>query len=354
MSKRIARLLSLVLAAMLVLSLAACQKPQQSSGAESTKAAEGTTPEAKPSGDQIILRLAEIHVEDYPTTKAAYEMARLVEERTNGRIKIEVYYGGQLGDEASVIEQVQFGAIDMARVSLSPVTEHVSSLNVLQLPYIWRDSDHFWKVLKSDLGDSFLKSIDDSDSGLIGLNWYDPGARNFLAPFEINSVADLKGKKVRVMQSKLMMDMIEALGASPVPIPAGEVYSSIQTGIVDCAENALPGYMSLSWNEVAKYYTLDEHQRVPEITVMSKKTLEKLSAEDQALIRQAAKEATDFQISLWGDKEAADKKTALEKGVVFIEVDEATKNGFYEAMSPLYKELNEEEKKIVEQIRNVQ
>lgn len=320
-------------------------KNEQSSDSE-TKA---TAPAPKPD-KQIVMRLAETHPADYPTTLGDKEFARLVEERTNGRIKIEVYHGAQLGEEKAVIEQVQFGAIDFTRVSISPLTEFAKELNVLQLPYLYRNADHMWKVLNGEIGQQFLKSIEKAN--FIGLGWYDGGARNFYnSKRPIKSVADLKGLKIRVQESKMMMDLVAALGASATPMPYGEVYSALQTGVIDGAENNWPSYDTSSHYEVAKYYTLDEHTRVPEILIASKIAMDKLSKEDVEIIKQAARDSQDYQIEKWKEKEKASEKKVREAGCIITELE--SNEEFQKAVAPLYDKYAAEYKDLVEKIREV-
>ena len=231
-------------------------------------------------GPEFVFRLAETHVQDYPTTQGDYYFAELVNERTDGRIQIEVFHSSQLGEERDVIEQVQFGAIDFTRVSISPLAAFSPNLNALQMPYLYRDADHMWQVLKGEIGDEFLASLE--PAGFVGLAWYDSGSRSFYNSVrEITSVEDLEGLKIRVQQSELMVGLVEALGAVATPMPFGEVYSALQTGVIDGAENNWPSYYSTSHYEVAQYYTLDQHTRVPEILIASEMTMYKLSEEDQ-------------------------------------------------------------------------
>lgn len=298
----------------------------------------------------IVLRLAETHAADYPTTQGDFEFAKLVEKRSNGRIKIQVYPGAQLGEEKAVIEQVQFGAIDFTRVSISPLAAFSDNFNALQMPYLYRNSDHMWKVLNSKVGDDFLASL--APAGFIGLSWFDSGARSFYNSVRpIRSVADLAGLKIRVQESALMVGLVEALGAVATPMPFGKVYSAIQTGVIDGAENNWPSYYSTSHYEVAKYFTIDEHTRVPEITIASKMTMDKLSEADQELIKKAAKDSMSFQINIWDDYEKEAEATIKANGndIYYLEDNRA----FQSAMQPLYNTLSPELQEVVKEIRAV-
>lgn len=308
------------------------------------------TAEEKESSKPIVLRLAETHGADYPTTKGDYEFARLVEERTDGRIKIEVYPGSQLGEERAVIEQVQFGAIDFTRVSISPLAAFAPDFNALQMPYLYRSADHMWQVLNSPIGDEFLESLE--PSGFVGLCWYDSGARSFYNSVRpIKTIKDLAGLKIRVQESALMVGLVEALGAVATPMPFGEVYSAIQTGVIDGAENNWPSYYSTSHYEVAQYYTLDEHTRVPEITIASKITMDKLSKEDQEIIKKAAKDSMDFQIKAWAAYEKVAEDAVKANGNEIYRLPDNSE--FQAAMQPLYDALSPELKKVVAKIRAV-
>jgi tripartite ATP-independent transporter DctP family solute receptor len=305
---------------------------------------------AKKEAKTMVLRYAENQPQDYPTTKAAYEFAKIVEEKTNGRIKVEVYYGGQLGDEKSVIEQLQFGAIDFTRVSLSPLAEFSKSLNVLQLPYLYRDADQMWKVLDGPIGNQFLESV--KASGIIGLSWFDAGARNFYnSKRPVNTIADLKGLKIRVQESQQMMDMVQALGANPTPMAYGEVYSALQTGVIDGAENNWPSYESTSHFEVAKNYVLDEHTRVPEMQMVSSKTWEKLSPEDQLIVKDAALASAKAERTLWAERENASEAKVKAAGTVITTLAPAEKQKFQDAMAPLYKKYGAGFEDIIAQIQ---
>ncbi|MCH3959766.1 MAG: TRAP transporter substrate-binding protein [Selenomonas sp.] len=304
------------------------------------------------SGDKIVLRYAENQVKDYPTTQAAQKFADLVKEKTNGRITVEVYDSGQLGDEKSVIEQIQFGGIDMSRVSLTPLSEFSRNLMALQLPYLYRDADHMWKVLDGDIGKDLLKSTE--DSGIVGLSWYDAGARNFYdTQHEIKGLADMKGLKIRVQESSMMMDMVKALGANPTPMAYGEVYSALQTNVIDGAENNWPSYESTSHYEVAKYYVVDEHSRIPEMQIISKQTMDKLSPEDQKIIRECAAESAKYERQLWAEREKASEEKVKAGGAIITRLSDEARAEFVKAVQPLYEQYGAEYKDLIQKIRDV-
>ncbi len=306
---------------------------------------------AAPEPQKMVLRYAENQAQDYPTTQAARKFAELVEQKTNGRIHIDVYHGGQLGDEKSVIEQLQFGAIDFTRVSLSPLAEFEKSLNILQLPYLYKDADQMWRVLEGDIGESFLKSV--SNAGLVGLSWFDAGARNFYnSKRPITKLSDMKGLKIRVQESKLMVGMVAALGASATPMAYGEVYSGLQTGVIDGAENNWPSYDSVSHYEVAKYYVLDEHTRVPEMQMVSKITWDKISPEDQKIIKECALESAKLERELWAKKEGVSEAKVKAAGSVITELEPGEKKKFQDAMAPLYTEFGKGYENLIKQIQS--
>ena len=350
------KVLSLALATVMAAGLlTACGGAASSAPAESAPAASAATsePAAEPAGEaELVLRYAENQPQDYPTTQAAYKFAELVNEKTNGRIQVEVYYGATLGDEKSVIEQLQFGGIDFTRVSLSPLAEFNKSLNVLQMPYLYTDADQMWRVLDGDLGAQFLESM--HEVGMEGLSWFDAGARNFYNSVrEVKSIEDMKGLKIRVQESELMMDMVKALGAEPTPMAYGEVYSSLQTGVIDGAENNWPSYESTSHYEVAKYFVIDEHTRVPEMQLVSDMTMEKIAALDPTfpdIIRECAKESALVERELWAAKEAESEAKVREAGCTITELSAEEKAKFQDAMAPLY-EKNPEFAEMVEQIK---
>jgi len=272
---------------------------------------------------QTVLKLAEIHPQGYPTERADEEFARLVNLYTNGQFKIDIYPGGQIsGDEKVVIEQVKINAISIARVSSGALGSFNAQLNVFSLPYLFDSGDHMWNFLLSPAG---MKMLDDlGPSGFVGLCWYDGGARSFYADYPLKTINDLKGKKFRVMPNNLLVKMVEAMGASAVPMAAGQVFSAIQTGVIDGAENNAPSLISFNHYQVAKYYMLDEHLRLPEVLFMNKGAWDRLPKDIQAAFRKAAAETVAFQRKAWADYEIEATNKIVAEGEIIVPVPDKT------------------------------
>ena len=189
----------------------------------------------------MTLRSSDTHPDGYPTVEAVQEMGRIIEEKTGGRLCVEVFHSAQLGEEKDTIEQTRFGVIDLNRVSMAPFNGLIPETAILSLPYLFRDVDHLHNVLDGPIGQQILDTFTAQD--LIALAYYDPGARSFYNRVKpIKSIDDMKGMKFRVIQSDVFVDMVAALGANAVPMPYGEVYSAIETGVIDGAENNYPSY----------------------------------------------------------------------------------------------------------------
>ena len=288
---------------------------------------------ATASACETTLRSSDTHPEGYPTVVAVQEMGKMLEERTGGRLCVEVFHSAQLGEEKDTIEQTQFGVIDMNRVSLGPFNNIVEETQVVSLPYIFRSTDHMHHVMDGEIGQQILDAFSDHD--LVGLAFYDGGSRSFYnSEKPITSMEDLAGMKFRVMQSDIFVDMVGALGANATPMPYGEVYSSIQTGVIDGAENNWPSFESSGHFEVAPYYTLDQHLIVPEVLVMSKASFDKLSPEDQEAVRQAAKDSVPVMRELWAAREAESEQKVRDAGVEIV--TDIDKQPFIDAMKPVY------------------
>ncbi|TIQ37444.1 MAG: TRAP transporter substrate-binding protein [Mesorhizobium sp.] len=281
---------------------------------------------------ETVLRSADTHPDGYPTVEAVKYMGELIKQRTNGRYSIEVYHSAQLGEEKDTIEQTQTGVIDLNRVSMGPFNGIVPETQVPSLPYMFRSVDQMRHVMDGPIGDEILKAFEAHD--LVGLAFYDSGARSFYnTKKDITSIADLKGMKFRVIQSDVFVDMVNALGANATPMAYGEVYSALETGVIDGAENNWPSFESAKHYEVAKHYTIDQHQIVPEVLVMAKASWDKLSPEDQAIVRQAAKDSVVKMRELWDAQEKKSRDIVEKAGVKISEID---KQPLIDAMKPVY------------------
>ncbi|MGO8117379.1 TRAP transporter substrate-binding protein [Rhizobium leguminosarum] len=301
---------------------------------------------------QTVLKSSDTHPDGYPTVEGVKYFGDLLKERTQGRYSLEVYHSAQLGEEKDTIEQVRSGVIELNRVSMAPFNGTVKESIVPALPYIFRSEEHMHKVMDGAVGDQIKKAFE--PAGLVVLAFYDAGARSFYNKTKpINSVADMKGLKFRVIQSDIFVDMVAALGANATPMPYGEVYSGIETGVIDGAENNFPSYDTAKHAEVAKNYSLDEHTILPEVFVMNKAAFDKLTPEDQAVFKQAAKDSVAKQRELWSAK-VTESRTNVEK--LGAQISTPDKQGFIDAMAPVYEKHVKDDvlKKMVEDVKAVQ
>ena len=274
--------------------------------------------------DKIVLKYGELNPDGNTMTDTAREFAKLVDEKSGGRIEIEIYPASQLGDERTQMQALQMGAIDLFRPNAVSMGDFgAKKMNLFSLPYVFRNRDHLWNVLKSPIGDELLQDVVDSGTKMVGLCYVEEGSRNFFfRENPVTAVADLKGLKIRVPQTQILMDTVNAFGASATPISYSELYSALQTGVVDGAENPPTGYLSNNFYEVAPYYTLDGHTYSPSLIVISEITWKKLSEDDQKVLLDAAKDVQDInrQLAEARDTEALD--ALKEKGVTISDVDD--------------------------------
>ena len=283
-------------------------------------------------GPELILRYAENQPEDYPTTQAALAFADLVAERTEGKVKVVVYSGGELGAEQSVIEQMQYGGIDFARVSLSQLAEYLPALSVLQLPFLYTDAPQM---------------------DLVGLSWFDAGVRSFYTREKVETLADLAGLTLRVQESDMMSEMILDLGAKPAQVVYSRVYAALHNAEIDGAENNWPSYEAMGHYEVAPYFLKDEHTRVPELQLASEAAMEKLAELDERfpdIIRACGKESALTERRLWAEREASAEKHMREWGVEVTTLSAAEKARFRAAVEPMYAAF-EEQSRLIQRIR---
>ena len=284
------------------------------------------------SAQTVTLRSADTHPDGYPTVEAVKFMGQLIEQRTNGRFKIQIFAASTLGQEKDTVEQTRFGVIDMNRVNMAPLNNLIPETNVPGLPFVFRSVEHMRKVMDGPIGDEILAAF--TPHGMVGLAYYDSGARSFYnSKRPVTKVEDLKGLKIRVQQSDMFIALVNALGANATPMPFGEVYSALQTGVIDGAENNWPSYESTRHFEVAKHYSETEHSMTPEVLVMSKRSWDRLTPADQAIFRAAAKESTLKMRELWEAREKTAEAAVKAKGAMITKVDKAP---FIAAMKPVY------------------
>jgi tripartite ATP-independent transporter DctP family solute receptor len=298
-------------------------------------------------------RAADNQVEDYPTVQALMEMDRIVNEQTSGRHRIRVFHSRQLGEEVDTIALTRAGAIDLNRTNIAPIGSFIPEANVLALPFLFRSMEHYHRVVDGPIGADVLATFE--SYGFVGLSFYDSGARsiyNNVRP--IRALADLKGLRVRVQQSDLMIDMMKALGAVPVALSYGQVLTGLTTRLIDGAENNWPSYVTTNHYLSARHYTLTEHTISPEVLVMSVKAWNSLSEQDQAIFRSAAQQSARFMRRQWKSWEERSQEQARNSGALIIaDID---RKPFMDAMSGIYDKLltDGRMRQFVERIRSVQ
>ncbi|WP_374356296.1 TRAP transporter substrate-binding protein [Limnohabitans sp.] len=277
-------------------------------------------------------RSADTHnADDYPTVVAVKHMSELLEKASGGKHKIKVFNKAALGSEKETIDQVKIGALDMARVNVAPMNAVCPMTMVPTMPFLFRSVEHMRHALDGPVGDEILKSCE--SAGFVGLAFYDSGARSIYAKKPIKTVADAKGLKIRVQQSDLWVSLVSAMGANATPMPYGEVYTGLKTGLIDAAENNIPSFDTAKHVEAVKVYSKTEHSMAPEILVMSKVVWDKLPKAEQDMVRKAAKESVAFQRKAWDEQEAKSLASVKAAGAQIVEVD---KKSFQAVMGPVY------------------
>lgn len=279
------------------------------------------------------MKAADVHPAGYPTVVAVENMGKKLAAATNGRIKFQMFPGSVLGGEKEMIEQTQVGAIQILRTSLGPVGPVVPEVNVFNMPFVFRNIPHMRAVIDGPIGQELLDKISASSARMVGLAWMDGGSRSLYTKKPVRKPEDLKGQKIRMMGNPLFVDTMNAMGGNGIAMGYGEVFSAIQTGVIDGAENNPPSLFTANhYKAGAKYYTQTNHLIIPEIVVMSKVAWDKLSKDDQALVKKFAREAQLEQRALW-DKAVGDYTEKLKAaGVEFIQMDNKP---FYDATEPV-------------------
>lgn len=285
--------------------------------------------------DVTTLKMAHDLNEQTPVHKAMVYMAERLEELSEGSMRIEVHASGVLGNERELMELLQIGSLAMTKVSAGPMENFVREFQIFSIPFAFRDREHFWRVLEGDLGREILEASE--RVRLRGLGYYDAGSRSFYAVGrQITHPDDLAGMKIRVLESQTAMRMVSTLGGAPTPVSWGELYTALQQGVVDGAENNPPSFYLSGHYEVARYYSLNEHTSIPDVVLVSTHIWENLDEQQQTWLQQAMDDSVVYQRRLWDEatQEALDAVRAA--GVEVIEPD---RQPFMDRIKPMHESL---------------
>ena len=303
---------------------------------------------------KLVLKASDVHPLGYPTVEAVVRMGKKLDQATKGRLTVQMFPSMQLGGEKEALEQAQVGALALARVSVGVVGSIVDDVNVFNLPFVFRDVAHMRKVIDGEIGKELLDKISSNPQArLIGLCWMDGGSRNvYNTKRPVRTVEDLKGLKIRMMGNPLFVDTMNALGGNGVAMGMDQVYSALQTGVVDGAENNPPSYDSFGHYTVAKHYSMTEHLIIPEILVFSKRTWDGLSKDDQALLRKVSAEAQQEQRQLWDQRVEESMKKIKDSGIEVVTFQD--KKPFQDAVKPVWDKYGAKHAALVQRIQAVQ
>ena len=304
----------------------------------------------KKNNETKVLNLAHNLPQSHPVHKGILAFQKALDEKSSGKLVIKIFPDGQLGSEREALELLQIGSVAITKVSAAIVSNFVPDYNVLSIPYIFRDKEHYFNVLEGNIGKSLLEK--GSKYWLRGLCFYDAGSRSFYTKEKaIRTPEDLKGLKIRVMNNQTSINMVNTLGGSATPMAYGELYTAIQQGVVDGAENNPPSFVSSNHFEVSKYYTLDEHSSIPDVLLIGTKSWEKLSEQEKKWLQEAADESAQAQKKFWAASVKASMQKLKEAGV---EVIHPEKSLFADKSKSVLEEITKDAvlKKLVQQIQS--
>ncbi|HEV7265896.1 MAG TPA: TRAP transporter substrate-binding protein [Falsiroseomonas sp.] len=294
-----------------------------------------------------------IHAADYPNGRGMDRFGELVAQRTNNRIRMRTYHSAQLGQQDEAIQQMRLGSIDFANFNLSPFNNLAPSTQVVTLPFLFRDVAHMQRAIDGIAGEEIARDLE--AIGIIALAWYDAGARSLYTTRPVRTPADVRGMKIRVQTSDLWIDLMRAMGANPTPLPFGEVFTSLQSGVIDGAENNWPSYESTRHYEVARFYTDTQHSNVPEVLAVGVQRWRRLNEQERNTLRDAARESAAFQRQLWAEREQVSRRRVEQAGVTVIEVPD--RRPWSELMAPVYEKYTGSNPRLatmVQRIRELQ
>jgi len=339
MKKFIAMLLALVM----VLSLAACgaQAPAPEAAPEAPKAEapKAEEPKAEAPAEKIVIRLADVQAENDVETLFEYKFAELVGEKSGGRIEVQVFPAGQMGEMADILGSVQMGAIEMCRTNPSWLADAgAASLNLLSLPFIFTGLEQSTEVLEGEIGAKMLQEVLDVGIGVRGLGYLEASGRYFFfTEKEVSNLEEIAGLKLRVPTNALATKMVESCGATATPIGYNDLYGSLQTGVVDGADNPLKGILNMSFHEVSTYVLDLAHQYEASIILIGENFWQTLSADDQAILQEAMDEAAEYYKEISRDALGGYRSALEEKGMTFVTPDNAQE--WIDAVTPMYAEF---------------
>ena len=299
--------------------------------------------------DRTVLRLGHGMAPSHPVSQGMRYMAEQVDSLSGGQMRVEIYPSEQLGTERQCLELLQVGSLDLAKVSSAVLEGFSHDYRVFGLPYVFRDDEHRFNVLEGEIGREVLMS--GTDVWLRGLTYYDAGSRSFYtAETPVRTPEDLEGLKIRVQQSPVAIEMVQALGAQATPISFGELYTALQQGVVNGAENNPPSLHSTRHYELVDYYSLDQHTAPPDVLLVSTHTWERLSEQEREWLQTAADRSLQHQKTLWAEAEQEAMKVVKEAGVEIVRPD---KTPFVEAVQPLYEQYKEEQPRVYELFQRI-
>ncbi len=295
--------------------------------------------------------LAHTLPQTHPVHKGILEFKKALEQKSSGKIKIKIFPDGQLGSERETLELLQIGSVAVTKVSAATLSNFVPEYKILGIPYLFRDKTHMFSVLEGEVGKSILEKGE--KFWLRGLCYYDAGSRSFYTSKKaIRTPEDLKGLKIRVMNNQMAINMVNALGGSATPMAYGELYTAIQQGVVDGAENNPPSFVSSNHFEVSKYYTLDQHSAVPDVLLISTKFWDKLTQEEKVWVQEASNESSQAQKKFWNESVEESMKVARNAGVEIINPEKSVFQDKAKSVLEEFKKDNPEMAPLINQIKN--
>jgi len=302
---------------------------------------------------KAVFKASDVQPAGYPTVAAVESLGKKLEAATSGRLSVQMFPSAQLGGEKETIEQTQIGAIQLLRVSAGALGPIVDDINVVNMPFLFKNMAHAEKMMDGEIGQDLLDKITaNANANLVALCWMNAGARSiYNTKKPVKSIDDLKGMKIRVIGNPIFIDMMNALGGNGVAMGYDQVFSALQTGVIDGAENNPPSYVFSNHYTAAKYYSLTEHLIIPEVLLFSKKAWSALSADDQGLIKKFAREAQMEERELWNKYEQQAMEKAKAAGCEIAPI--ADKTPFQNAVKPVWDKYGPKYQEMIKRIQGI-